>query len=51
MGEKAEIDLPYMMQLTGKAEAELTEELRGVIFMNPLNDKWGKPATNTFRAM
>ena len=40
MGEKAEIDIPYMMQLTGKSEAELTEELRGVIFLNPLNDKW-----------
>jgi len=40
IGEKAEIDIPYMMQLTGKSESELTDELRGVIFMNPLTDKW-----------
>ena len=40
MGEKACVDIPYMMQLSGKSEAELTEELRGVIFMNPLNDHW-----------
>ncbi len=29
-----------MSQLTGKTEAELTEELTGVIFRNPLNEKW-----------
>ena len=40
MGEKARVDIPYMMQLTGKSEAELTEELQGVIFQNPLNDEW-----------
>jgi N12 class adenine-specific DNA methylase len=40
MGEKACVDIPYMMQLSGKSEAELIEELRGVIFMNPLNDRW-----------
>ena len=40
MGEKARVDIPYMMQLSGKSEAELIEELRGVIFMNPLNDRW-----------
>lgn len=40
MGEKARVDIPYMMQLTGKSEAELTEELQGVIFLNPLNDEW-----------
>ena len=40
MGEKARVDIPYMMELSGKSEAELTEELRGVIFMNPLTDEW-----------
>ncbi len=40
MGEKARVDIPYMMELSGKSEAELTEELRGVIFMNPLTDQW-----------
>ena len=40
MGEKARVDIPYMMQLTGKSEAELTAELQGVIFLNPLNDEW-----------
>lgn len=38
MGEKAKVDIPFMMELSGKNEAELTEELRGVIFINPLND-------------
>ena len=40
MGEKAKVDIPFMMELSGKSEAELTEELRGVIFINPLNDQW-----------
>ena len=40
IGEKAQVDLTYMSQLTGKTEAELTEELTGVIFRNPLNEKW-----------
>ena len=40
IGEKAQVDLAYMSQLTGKTEAELTEELTGVIFRNPLNEKW-----------
>jgi N12 class adenine-specific DNA methylase len=40
MGEKAGIDLPYMMQLTGKSEEELIEELRGVIFTNPVTGRW-----------
>ncbi len=29
-----------MIQLTGKTEEEVTEELTGVIFKNPLTDKW-----------
>ena len=40
IGEKAKVDIPYMMELTGKTEEEVTEELAGVIFKNPLTDKW-----------
>ena len=40
IGEKAKVDIPYMMELTGKTEEEVTEELTGVIFKNPLTDKW-----------
>ena len=40
IGEKAKVDIPYMMQLTGKTEEEVAEELTGVIFKNPLTDKW-----------
>ena len=39
-GKKAKVDIPYMMELTGKTEEEVTEELTGVIFKNPLTDKW-----------
>ena len=35
IGERAKIDLPFMAQLTGKTETELTEELRGLIFKDP----------------
>lgn len=40
IGEKAKVDIPYMRQLTGKTEEEITEELAGVIFKNPLTEKW-----------
>ncbi len=40
IGQKAKVDIPYMMELTGKTEEEVTEELTGVIFKNPLTDKW-----------
>ena len=40
IGEKAKVDIPYMMELTGKTEEEVTEELTGVIFKNPFTDKW-----------
>ena len=40
IGEKAKVDIPYMMELTEKTEEEVTEELTGVIFNNPLTDKW-----------
>lgn len=36
MGEKADIDMEYMCQLSGKSEQEVFEELKGVIFLNPL---------------
>lgn len=36
MGEKAGIDMEYMCQLSGKSEQEVFEELKGVIFINPL---------------
>lgn len=32
LNEKAQVDLPYMAQLTGKTEEKITEELVGVIF-------------------
>ncbi|NSE04347.1 DEAD/DEAH box helicase family protein [Blautia wexlerae] len=40
IGERAGVDLSYMAQLSGKTEAELTEELAGVIFKNPISEKW-----------
>ena len=40
LGEKAKVDLVYMEELTGKDKDTLTEELRGVIFQNPLTDVW-----------
>ena len=36
MGEKASIDMEYMMELSGKSEDELFSDLKGVIFLNPL---------------
>ena len=36
MGEKAGIDMEYMCQLSGKSENDVFEELKGVIFLNPL---------------
>ena len=35
IGEKACVDLPYMEQLTGKTQAELVQDLQGVIFKVP----------------
>ena len=37
LAEKAKIDMPYMSQLTGKTEQELFEDLKGVIFLNPMH--------------
>ena len=45
LAEKAKIDMPYMMELTGKNEQELFEDLKGVIFLNPMHtsDDDGRP--------
>lgn len=40
LAERAKIDLSFMTELTGKPEAEIIEELTGVIFQNPLTEKW-----------
>ena len=40
IGERAGVDLAYMSQVSGKTEEELTEELAGVIFKNPIGEKW-----------
>lgn len=40
IGERAGVDLSYMAQISGKTEEELTEELAGVIFKNPIGEKW-----------
>ena len=45
LAEKAKIDMPYMSQLTGKPEQELFDDLKGVIFLNPMHtsDEDGRP--------
>lgn len=40
IGERAKVDVPFMAELSGKTEDEVTEELAGVIFKNPLTDRW-----------
>ena len=35
IGEKARVDFPYMEQLAGKTQAELVQDLQGVIFKVP----------------
>ncbi|MCK9480024.1 MAG: DEAD/DEAH box helicase family protein, partial [Firmicutes bacterium] len=37
LSEKAKIDMEYMSSLAGKDEQELFEELKGVIFLNPMH--------------
>lgn len=36
MGEKAYVDMEYMCSLTSKTEEEIYQELKGVIFLNPM---------------
>ena len=40
IGERAKVDLPFMAQLTGKAEDEIVADLQGVIFLDPLEQTW-----------
>ena len=40
IGEKAKVDVPFMAELCGKKEQEVTEELAGVIFRNPVTQAW-----------
>lgn len=40
IGEKAKVDVPFMMRLCGKPEQEITDELAGAIFRNPVTQQW-----------
>ena len=40
LSEKANVDMPYMAELTGKTEEQLAEELTGVIFLNPTTKQY-----------
>ncbi len=40
IGEKARVDIPFMAVLCGKTEEQVTKELTGVIFKNPVTEKW-----------
>ena len=40
LGEKARVDLDYMSELTGKSEEDVAKELAGIIFQNPVTEKW-----------
>ena len=40
LSEKAGVDLAYMSQLADKSEEEITKELAGVIFQNPVTEEW-----------
>lgn len=40
IGEKAKVDVPFMVQLCGKPEQEVTDELAGAIFRNPVTQQW-----------
>ncbi|MCD8151266.1 MAG: SNF2-related protein, partial [Clostridiales bacterium] len=40
LGERAGVDLPFMEELTGKPQEEILEELHGVIFKNPLTERY-----------
>ena len=36
LAEKAKVDMDFMSELTGKSEEELYNDLKGVVFLNPL---------------
>ncbi len=40
LSEKAKVDLDYMAELSGKSIDTIKEELAGIIFQNPVTDKW-----------
>ena len=40
LGENARVDLAYMSELTGKSEEDVAKELAGIIFQNPVTEKW-----------
>lgn len=40
IGERACVDLAFMSQITGKSEAEITKDLHGVIFRDPVKNTW-----------
>jgi len=40
ISEKACVDMEYMSQLSGKSQEELIDDLRGVIFLNPVYGNW-----------
>ena len=40
LGENAKVDLVFMSELAGKSVEEVTAELAGVIFQNPVTEKW-----------
>ena len=40
LSEKAKVDLDYMAELTGKDVDTIKDELTGIVFQNPVTDKW-----------
>ena len=50
IGEKALIDMEYMQSLTGKEEKELFNDLKGVIFLNPLYEDNNENLSKYFSA-
>ena len=50
IGEKACIDMEYMQSLTGKEENELFNDLKGVIFLNPLYEDNNENLSKYFTA-
>ena len=50
IGEKACIDMEYMHSLTGKEEKELFNDLKGVIFLNPLYEDNNENLSKYFTA-
>ena len=47
LAEKAKVDMAYMEDLTGKTEQEIYEDLKGVIFLNPMHS-YGNETTTKY---